>query len=292
MSSPSRFRWLKPNRPISFPFLCNRGLTPTLHPVDGSEGKLGHNTSVKDGVEHGEERGEGKTWRRYLKRENGTELNQPIANIDFIFTMVRSLLVFFSFSSSCSIFLFLLLSRLEVSPWASFFFSSFLVCFSISVLSFWYFSVLYTRTQVTPWSAHVYHLKLILSCLFSPLPTEPCTRRWRESGWCRPTSLFPGASEIGNHLFSPPTMKFILRIIIHVMTMLEPQAAARSNFTEISTSVLAASYSITATLIHCIIMTRVCSQIMSKAENCWNFSSSRFNEILRSCQYKTEKGWE
>ena len=33
----------------------------TLHPVDGSEGKLGHNTSVKDGVEHGEERGEGKT---------------------------------------------------------------------------------------------------------------------------------------------------------------------------------------------------------------------------------------
>ena len=45
-----------------------------------------------------------------------TGLDQPIANIDFIFTMVRSLFVFFSFSSSCSIFLFLLLSRFAVSP--------------------------------------------------------------------------------------------------------------------------------------------------------------------------------
>ena len=61
---------------------------------------------------------------------------KPIANIDFIFTIVRSLLVFFSFSSSCSIFLFLLLSRLVVSPCASLIFSNFLLCFSISVFNF------------------------------------------------------------------------------------------------------------------------------------------------------------
>lgn len=33
----------------------------SLHPVDGSEGKLGHDSAVKDGVEHREESGEGKT---------------------------------------------------------------------------------------------------------------------------------------------------------------------------------------------------------------------------------------
>merc|ERR1719331_3014500 len=64
---------------------------------------------------------------------------KPIANMDFILTIVKSLFVFFSFSSSASSFLFLLLSRLAASPCASFFFSN-----------FWYFSVLYTRTHVTP----------------------------------------------------------------------------------------------------------------------------------------------
>ena len=33
----------------------------TLDPVDGSEGQLGHHTTVEDGVEHGEEGSEGKT---------------------------------------------------------------------------------------------------------------------------------------------------------------------------------------------------------------------------------------
>merc|ERR1719331_225389 len=75
---------------------------------------------------------------------------KPIANMDFILTIVKSLFVFFSFSSSASSFLFLLLSRFAASPCASFFFSSFLLCFSISDFNFWYFSVLYTRTHVTP----------------------------------------------------------------------------------------------------------------------------------------------
>ena len=33
----------------------------SLHPVDGGEGELGHNATIKNGVEHGEESGEGKT---------------------------------------------------------------------------------------------------------------------------------------------------------------------------------------------------------------------------------------
>ena len=34
-----------------------------LDPVNGSEWKLGHNPSLKDGVEHGEKSSEGKTWK-------------------------------------------------------------------------------------------------------------------------------------------------------------------------------------------------------------------------------------
>ena len=33
----------------------------SLDPVDGGEGELGHNATIKNGVEHGEESGEGKT---------------------------------------------------------------------------------------------------------------------------------------------------------------------------------------------------------------------------------------
>ena len=33
-----------------------------LNPVDWCEGQLGDNAAVKDGVEHGQERGEGKAW--------------------------------------------------------------------------------------------------------------------------------------------------------------------------------------------------------------------------------------
>jgi len=62
-------------------------VTESLNPVDGREGKLCHNSPIKNGVEHGEEGGEG----------------EPYGNIDFIFTIVRSRFVFFSFSSSASI---------------------------------------------------------------------------------------------------------------------------------------------------------------------------------------------
>ena len=40
--------------------------TVTLDPVDGSEGELGHHSALEDGVEHGEEGGEGKTWQLHV----------------------------------------------------------------------------------------------------------------------------------------------------------------------------------------------------------------------------------
>lgn len=65
---------------------------------------------------------------------------KPIANMDFIRTIDRSLLLFFSFSSCLSIFFFC--CRPADSVIVSFFFSNFLLCFSTSAFSLLYLSVL------------------------------------------------------------------------------------------------------------------------------------------------------
>lgn len=90
---------------------------------------------------------------------------KPIANMDFIFTKDKSLLLCFNLSSSLSIFFFCCLSKVspcvslrfstakaQCSPYKCFFYRGlhFLLCFSTSVFSFWYRSVRYTISQVRP----------------------------------------------------------------------------------------------------------------------------------------------
>ena len=91
----------------------------------------------------------------------------PIANIDFIFTIIRSRLVDFNRSSSLSIFRFWVRSRVE-SPWASFFFSNFLVCLSMSFFKRWYFSVRYTISQVRPSPIKAVHMDMPRIKMASP----------------------------------------------------------------------------------------------------------------------------
>ena len=109
ISSPSRFLWLSPYQTnISQTW---GGKWRNLDPVDWGEWELCNNSAVKDGVEHRQEGGECKTLISHVNPTcfNINILNSlltywylPIANMDFILTIVKSLFVFFSFSSSCS----------------------------------------------------------------------------------------------------------------------------------------------------------------------------------------------
>lgn len=117
----------------------------------------------------------------------------PVANIDFILTNDRSRLLFFSFSSSLSIFFLCCLSN--DSPWISFLLSTdkryctfqgiyqkpkifpftghlhFLLCFSTSPLSFWNFSVRYTSSQVRPGQWTDKRIRKVHTKVFDFLPT-------------------------------------------------------------------------------------------------------------------------